>query len=276
MRIAIVTDSTSDLPADLAEANHIAVIPAILVMDGKSIEDGPGISREEFYTQLPNMKTPPTTGSPSAGAYIQLYERLLNSGYDRIISIHVSSLLSGVLNSAKTAAQSFGNRIHIVDSGQVSMGLGFQVLAAAEAVAQGLGIDKVLEAVDRIRKRIHIMALLDTLDYVRRSGRVSWARASLGKFLQIKPLIELKNSVIIRLGEERTRRKGIERLAGLLNALGDLEHLAILHTNALEDAQQFAERFSSRLIEKPIIVNVTSIIGAHVGPNGLGFAAVVK
>jgi len=276
MRIAVVTDSTSDIPAELAASNNIFVIPAILVVNGQSIQDGPGISREAFYEQLPTMKSPPTTGSPSAGAYMQLYEHLLKSGYDQVVSIHVSGILSGVLNSAKIAAQNFKSRVQIVDSGQASLGLGFQVLAAAEAVTQGLGLNAVIEAANQTRVRVRIVALLDTLDYVRRSGRVSWARASLGKFLQIKPLIELREGVVIRLGEERTRKKGMERLAGLLTSLGDLERLAILHTNALADANQFADRFTSQSQRSPLVVNVTSIIGTHVGPNGLGFAAVVR
>jgi len=111
---------------------------------------------------------------------------------------------------------------------------------------------------------------------VRRSGRVSWARARLGEFLNIKPFLEVKGGTIISLGEARTRRKGIERLLGLLRGLGDLDRLAILHTNAEEDAYSFLDAFSPQLSTPPLVVNVTTVIGTHVGPNGLGFAAVLR
>lgn len=274
MSIAIVTDSTSDISSELAHQFGITVVPAILVIEGRSLEDGSGISREELYQQLPAMKESPTTAAPSSGTFQHIYESLIKNGADQIISIHVSSILSGMYNTASIAAKSLGNRVHVVDSCHVTLGLGFQVLAAAEAARAGKALNEILKVIDEIRKHIHLIAMLDTLEYVRRSGRVSWARYSLGTLLQIKPFVGLVEGKVIRMGETRTRKKGIERLYTMLSDLGPLEYLAVLHSNAESDAIQFVERVKTFVKHNPLIINVTSIIGVHVGPNGLGFVAV--
>jgi len=276
MSIAIVTDSTSDISSQLAYENDIHVVPAVLIMDGRSLEDGQGISREEFYRQLPLMKTLPTTAAPASGAFQRLYESLFEQGIDQIISIHVSSLLSGMYNAVVVAAKAFGKRVLVVDSGQVTLGLGFQAIAAAEAVKAGHSLENILKVIEETRRRIHLVAMLDTLEYVRRSGRVSWARYGLGTLLQLKSFVGVKDGTVVRMGETRTRSKGIERLYDLLTDLGPLERLAILHTNAEADAVQMFERFKSFVSRVPLIINVTSIIGTHVGPSGLGFVAVTE
>ncbi len=127
-----------------------------------------------------------------------------------------------------------------------------------------------------MRQRVHLNAMLDTLEYIRRSGRVSWVRARLGEMLQIKPLIELREGKVLSLGEARTYRKGVARLVDLLRNLGPLERLAILHTNAEEEALKILAEFAHQIPTQPLVVNVTTVIGAHVGPNGLGFVAVTK
>ena len=276
MNIAIVTDSTSDVPLELAAAQKITVIPAILVIDGKSVVDGEGISRKDFYEQLPSMKTLPTTAAPSSGAFENIYESRLSQGASQVLSIHIASKLSGILNAAQAAARSFGKRVHVLDSEQVSLGLGFQALAAAEDAAQGLTLEQVVQRIVELRQRLHLVAMLDSLEYVRRSGRVSWAKASLGSLLQIKPFLRVKDGSVSRQGETRTRHKGIERLRQMLGALGQLERLGILHTNAEPEAQPILTEFAHLSQHPPLLVNVTSIIGAHVGPNALGFVAVTR
>ena len=276
MNIAIVTDSTADIPDELVKAYQIHVVPNLIIMNGQSYEDGKGISRQEFYERLPDMKAPPTTSAAPFGKYQQIYQRLLEQGSHNIVSIHAPTQLSGIFNAASTAAREFGERIQVLDSGMVTLGLGFQVLSAAEAVARGATLKVVLEVIGDVRRKVHTVAMLDTLEYVRRSGRVSWARARLGNLLQIKPILEIKGGQVLSLGEARTRRKGIQRLKELLKKLGDLERLAILHTNAETEARQFMDEFKSGLSSDPMVVYVTTVIGTHVGPNGLGFAAVIK
>jgi DegV family protein with EDD domain len=275
-QVAIVTDSTCDLPRELVDQYQIHVVPNILVIDGQSLEDGKDISREQFYDLLPKMKSMPTTATASAGSYETKYEALLHRDYRQVLSLHAASVLSGIYNAACIAASAFENRVKVIDSGQVSMGLGFQVLAAAEAAANGAHLDDILRIVADVQKRIRLYAMLDTLEYIRRSGRVSWARARLGEILRIKPFIELKNGQVYSLGEARTYQKGINRLYEHLLNLGPIERLAILHTNAEEQARQFIDRMEITIPAPILIVNVTTIIGTHVGPNGIGFTAVLS
>jgi len=275
-KIALVTDSTADLPQELIDRYEIQVVRNLLIIEGQSLRDGIDISREEYYERLPRFKPTPTTATASSGVYQELYESLFQRGAKTIVSIHPPQKLSGIINAANIAAQAFGNRIHVIDSGQVSLGLGFQILAAAEAIRHGASLDTILRLLDEIRGRVRLVAMLDTLEYIRRSGRVSWARARLGNLLQIKPFIELTDGDVRSLGESRTRTKGIHRLREFLYDLGAIQNLAILHTNAENDARQFVKTLQLHLSSAPLIVNVTTVIGTHVGPNCLGFAALIK
>jgi DegV family protein with EDD domain len=274
MKIGFVTDSTADLPTDLAGKHGIEIVPAIVNIGNNSFSDGIDISREEFYNRLPNLFPSPTTSSPSVGSIQERYEKLLRAGADFIISIHPPNELSGIFNAARLAAEAFGQRIKVVDSGQVSLGLGFQVIMAAEAATRGAIVDEVTALVEDVRQRVRLAALLDTIEYVHRSGRVSWAAAKIGGILRLQPLIELRYGIVHRLGLARTRMQGIERLLDSLNSWGPLERLAVLHTNAESSAQALLEDVRSKVMVQPLLVNVTTAIGTHVGPNGLGFAAV--
>jgi DegV family protein with EDD domain len=274
MKIGFVTDSTSDIPANLAGQHGIEIVPALVNINGKSYADGLEINRVEFYTNLPKLKPLPTTSSPSVGAFEQRYEKILQAGADFVISIHPPNELSGIINAARLAARSFGQRIMVLDSGQTSLGLGYQVIMAAEAAAHGAVLEEVRACVESVRTRVRLTALLDTLEYVRRSGRVSWAAAMIGGMLRLRPLIELRYGIVYRLGQVRTRLQGIERLMETLNSWGPLERMAVLHTNAELMARQIMEQVKSKVIVPPLLVNVTTAIGTHVGPNGLGFAVV--
>lgn len=272
-KIAIVTDSTADIPSALTEKLNISVVPALLVIDGQDYLDGQSITREEYYSQLPTLTPPPTTSAPSSGMFAEVYDRLLKSGYERICSIHCSNKLSGIYNAARVAAEGCKERVAVFDSGSLSMGLGFQAVSAARAALEG-NWEIVLEAMASVRQRSRLVAMLDTLEQLKRSGRVSWARASLGSLLKIKLFLEVVDGDVLRLGEARTRKKGVARLTGMLTDIGPLEHLAILHTNAREEAEAIAQQFASQVQNAPLIQNVTTVIGTHVGVNGLGFVAV--
>lgn len=276
MKIALVTDSTADIPPDVAMAYDIHVVPTVIIMDGKSLEDGKGLSRQEFYERLPQMNTFPTTAAPAAGAFEMLYNQLLQQGVTKIISIHVSSVLSGVYNVACLAAKTFKESVDVFDSGQVTLGLGYQVISVAEALKEGMDWKDIPQYLADLGQRARVLALLDTLEYVRRSGRVSWARARLGSLLQLKPLLEVNQGQVISLGEVRTRQKGISRLKELTQNLGPLERLAILHTNAEAEARLLLDSLDIPLPHPPLIVYVTTVIGTHVGPKGLGIAAIIK
>jgi DegV family protein with EDD domain len=276
MRTAIVTDSTADLPVELVEKHHLSVIPNILVIDGKGYVDGIDISREEFYQRLPAMRTLPTTASASSGSFFNLYQNLLQRGFNKVLSIHAPQSLSGIYNAAFAAAQTFGDQVTIMDSGLLSLGLGFQVLQAAEDAAADVSFETILRNIYHLRQRIHLAAMFNTLEFIRRSGRVSWAKAQIGELLSIKPFIELKDGKVLSLGETRTRQKGINRLLEMILKLEPIEKIAVLHTNAEEDARNLLDRLSLSLDHQPLIVNVTTVIGTHVGPSALGFAVVTR
>jgi len=273
MKIGIVTDSTSDISDQEAAALNITVIPAVLIIDGKEYLDGQGLSREEYYGQLPALNPPPTTASPSSGNFLDSYQKLFDNGVEQILSIHVSAKLSGIVNAAQIAAQKFGDRVQVIDSGQLSMGLGFQVLGAAQSAISG-SIDRVHESLHSIRRRLRVIAMLDTLEQLKRSGRVNWMRSSLGSLLRIKLFLEVKESEILKLGETRTRSKGLQRLEEMIESNAPFEQLAIVHTNAQQEAAQLAEKYSALVSNPPLIRNVTTVIGTHVGVNALGFICI--
>lgn len=272
---AIVTDSAADLPADLVESYAIRVVPAILVVAGESFPDGKGLSREAFYDRMPSMGRPATTASPSPEAFAAAYQTAFDFGAEQVLSIHVSGRLSGIAGIARRAAQAFRGRVHVVDTGQASLGTGFQVLAAARAVAEGRRLAEVLAAIDGVRRRVRLIAMIDDLEYLRRSGRVDWLRSGLSALLHIRVLIELADGAVRRLGQVRSRPKAIEALFERARAWGDLDHLGVLHSSALQDARALAARLAGGAAHAPLVVDVTTVIGTHVGPRSLGLVGVV-
>lgn len=278
MKIGIVTDSTADLPSYLVEQREIQVVPTILVLEGKEYADGIGITREEFYNRLPSLQTSPTTAAPSIGDFSTPYQTLLSNGCDHVLSIHAASQLTTIVNVARQAAQEFPDKVTCIDSGSLSLGLGFQVIAAAEEAE--LGLKPALDAIDSTRKRLQVTAALDTMEYLKRSGRVPGVVATLGGLLSIKPMIELIDGEVKAIGAVRTTKQADERMLNFLLGLGEMERLAVLHTNAEPRTKQLLAELMNRArksIPRDILfVNVTAVIGTHLGPNGLGFAAVTK
>lgn len=278
MKIGFVTDSNSDLPADLAQRFGIQVIPSMLVIEGRQYADGEGISRDDFYARLPGMKVFPTTAAPSIGEFSMRYQKLFDAGADHILAIHSAARLTSICDTARQAGQDFPKLVSVVDSGSLSLGVGFQVLAAAEAAESGADLQTVLDQMADMRRRLKVFAALDTMDFLRRSGRVPAVITHLGGALSIKPIVELADGQVKPAGVVRTTSQADEHMASLLGAKMPLERLAILHTGAEARARGFLARIMERsrreLPRDILMVNVSTVIGAHVGPNGLGFAAV--
>jgi len=275
-KIAVVTDSTADIPLEYQETLNIIVVPAVVTLDGESYKDGMEISRADFYQRLPTLSSPPTTGAPSMQAFENTYETLLQSGIDKILSIHLPPSLSGMLSVATQAAKSFGDRVKIFDSGQVSLGMGFQAIEAATAMINGGTFEIVFEAAQRARENVRLIALIDTLEFLKRSGRVSWLTAGLGNLLRVKIILELLDGVVNRLGQVRTRNKGIEQLQTIAESWGKLDRLAVPHSASAEDAGAFAEKLKRLCPRPPVITEVTTAIGAHIGPGALGVIGLIQ
>jgi len=272
--VKVITDSTSDLPPDLAQRLGIIVIPVTLVIDGQPYRDGVDITREEFYTRLPQLKIVPTTAAPPSTDFEAVYREC---GDVDIVSIHISSTFSGTLNVARVAAEASGRRVTLIDSRQASMALGWQAVAAAEVAARGGSVDQVVAAAASAQKRIHLWALLDTLEYLRRGGRANAVTAAIGGFLQIKPLIHVVDGAVTSLARIRTHSRGVDELVNTIEQLGPLERLAIIHTNCLDEARRLAQRLAHCLqpIASPaVIVDATAVVGTQVGPGTVGVAAV--
>ena len=273
--VNIVTDSTSDIPADIARELQITVIPAHVIFGNESFDDGVTITREEFYRRLKTSKVLPTTSTPSAGEFAELYQRVGGE----IVSIHVAARWSSLLSVAQLGASLVPEaQVAFFDSGKLAMGLGWQVILAARAAQQGKAVKEILQALQDAKHRVRLFAALDTLEYLRRSGRVNALVARFGRLLSIKPIIVVGDGEVSMVDRVRTRHAAIERLKEMTRALGPLQSLAVLHTASYETACALADEFAMTIpnLREPIIVcEATTAVGTHVGPNALGIAAVV-
>jgi DegV family protein with EDD domain len=274
--IKIVTDSTCDLPAEIIKKYDITVIPCYINFPEKSYLDGVDLSREEFYEKLPNYNPPPTTSAPAIGTFVKAYHELFNRGASAVLSIHMSPVLSGTYNVAVLAAEAMeGKPVKTFDPGNLSLGTGFVVEAAAKAAGEGKDLPDILEIAKSIAARAYTFAAANTLTYLQRSGRVSMIKAKLGSLLQIKPILEMNRGKISTF-TARTSKGSIRHLIDILQSLGPLQSLAIVHTHALDKVELlFAE--SRQYFPDPkhfYVVDVTPVLGSHLGPSVVGFVAV--
>ena len=275
MTIRIVSDSTCDLPADVGRANNISIIPMYVNVGAEAFRDGIDLSRQEFYERLPNFKHHPTTAAPSPMLFRQTYEQLAAQGATEILSIHISVKLSAVVEMAAQGAKDTRViPVTVYDSRQLSMGTGFQVLAAAQAAAEGRSMAEILSMLEELNTRTRVFAALDTLEYLRRSGRMNFALAFLGSLLQIKPFLKMYagNPTAERI---RTRSKAMDRLVKLLEEASPLEKVALLHSNAADRAEELHKRVQHLLpAGEMIFEEITPVLGAHIGPGVVGFATI--
>lgn len=276
MTIKIVTDSTNDLPREIIKRHGISVIPMYINFGERGFQDGVDITRQEFYDRLPASDPFPTTAVPSIEQFTSVYSQLMKDGATAILSIHISSSLSAVMEVARKAAEQFNDiPVTAYDSDQLSLGTGFQVLKAAQAADQGMSINEILELLKAQSSRTHVFAALDTLEFLKRSGRMNAVMVGLGSLLQIKPILTMHAGTP---GAERVRTKdrAIKRLLEMVAELGTLENLALVHTNARKEADMLWQQTKHLLpeMESPLSVNVTPVLGAHLGPGAVGFTCV--
>ncbi len=275
MSIRIVTDSTCDLPPEVIEALGIKVIPMYINIDDKGYLDGVEISRQQFYTNLPDYKIHPTTGTPGIETLLQVFDELTEEGATEILSIHISESLSATVQVARTAAKQF-KRIPVTvrDGGQLSLGTGFQVETAAKIAREGNSMEEILAALEDLGERTFVTAALDTLEYLRRSGRMNRVLVGIGSLLQLKPILTMREG---EAGSERVRTaaKAEARLVELLKENLPIEKFALVHTNAAEKAEAFRARIANLLPEGAVYsMDITPVIGAHIGPGAVGYAIV--
>lgn len=276
--IRIVTDSTCDLPLERIKELSITVLPLHISQGSSTYLDGMEISREEFYALLPTFSPFPKTAAPGPEAFIKAYEKLADEGALSIISIHISETLSATIHSARIAASQF-TRIPVVvlDSSQLSLGTGFLVEKAAQSARLNKTIVEIVSELQEMMKRTYVFASLKTLEYLRRSGRMNFAIAKFGEVLQIKPLLHM-NQGKATAHRVRTQKRATARLMEWLKEYAPYEKLAILHAGVQEEAQALYDQVRSSFpSEEPvIIVQITPVLGAHLGVGALGFACLSK
>ncbi|MDO9086662.1 MAG: DegV family protein [Anaerolineaceae bacterium] len=275
--VKIVTDSTCDLPISIVEEFGIHVIPCYVNMNGKSYLDGIDLTREFFFKSLPTANPLPTTSAPGMDAFIQMYQKLANDGADGIISIHISETLSNINNVAKIAAESFeAIPVRVIDSGQLSMGLGLLAMVGAKFAQKGASLDEVEAEILTKKPLTNTFAQLDTLEYLRRGGRLSSAMHGIGNLLEIKPITKMNNGVS-GVEMKRTRKKAHQRFLEIAKDLGPAELVGIIHADAYQNALIVRDELREIWPDvEPIISFVTPAIGAHVGPGTICVASIQK
>jgi DegV family protein with EDD domain len=273
--IKVVTESTADIPADLVERLGIEVVPSYVVFGTKTYRDGVDLSRTQFYERLASTREIPKTATPPPAVYEEAYRRLAREG-DGILSIHAAANLSSLYSVARVAAQDITSvKIAVVNSEQVSMGYGWMAVAAAEAAAQGATLPAILELVEDLKARSRVIAMLDTLDFVYRGGRVGWVEAMIGTLMRIKPLIGVQHGEIRLLERARTRARSLGRLIDRVEEFGPLDRAVVLHANDPEAAGQLADRLEQiQPAWDRLIAQAGATIASHTGPGAVGIACV--
>jgi DegV family protein with EDD domain len=275
MTIRIVTDSTCDLPPEVVREHCVTVTPVLIHLGTQDLRDGIDFTREEFYARLPSLRPVPTTAAPGHDFFRRTYEQLAAEGATQILSIHISRRLSATVDIARQAAsRTKAVPVTVFDSRQLSLGTGFAVYSAARAVESGMPLAAVLSLLEAQVMRTHVFAALDTLEYLRRSGRMNGAISALGEVLQIKPVLKMFN------GEPtservRTRRHAIKRLKELLAEHAPYERVAVLHSGVEDRARSLLEEVLHDLPDDQVwLQEINPVLGAHIGPGALGFACV--
>lgn len=271
-RVALVTDSTCDLPPSLVEARSITVVPLTVTLDGKDYRDGVDITAEQFYAQLTGSSTT-STSQPSPALFAETYERLLKN-YDEVVSLHIAQRLSGTFASAQQAAAEVGKeRVHVVDSEVVSMALGLLCLVAANVLGEGGESAQAVGEVQRVRDALRAYFTVGTLEHLRRGGRIGRASEMLGSVLQIKPVLMLADGEVAPLERVRTRERALARVLELVRGVDRGQGLCaiVAHAAAEDTAERFARELDG-ITDTLLVQPLGPVVGAHAGPGTVGVA----
>lgn len=273
--VRVVTDSTADIPAQMVKELGISVIPTYVTFGSETFRDGVDLSRQQFYRKLGATRAIPTTAAPPPAVYEEVYRRLAEET-DEIVSIHLISGYSALYSSAVLAARNISEaRIEVIDSGQVTMGYGWMVVAAAEAARRGEPLERIRDLVEGMKPRSRVLAVLDTFEYLHRGGRVDWVRSVIGTMLRIKPMIEVRLGEVHLIERTRTLERSLGRLLERVRALEPLERVIILHANAAGVAERLADQLQAALPAWDRLVDQAGVtIATHTGPGAVGIACV--
>jgi DegV family protein with EDD domain len=269
--VAIVTDSTADLPPQLAASRSITVVPLTLNFEGKTFLDGVDIRPDEFYRRLPSGTTHPTTSQPSAGRFAEAYSSLL-ADHEAVLSIHISQKLSGTYESARQAADlTDPKRVRVVDSQVVSMSLSLLTLTASALASNGADAEAIEAKMVDMRPHVQTYFSVATLEFLRRGGRIGRANALLGSVLQVKPVLCIRDGLVTPLERVRTFERALNRIVELTREVDRGEGVCVIvgHADAEADAERIARELDP-IADTLMIQPLGPVVGAHAGPGVVG------
>ena len=277
MKLAIVTDSVSDISPKIAKELKITVVPLTVIFGTDQFLDGVELSNSEFFQKLETDPNHPSTSQPSPEAFVKTYEKLLKEGFE-ILSVHVSAKLSGTINSAEQAIKSLDtNKIKIVDTGTASMAQGLVAMSAARAAKNAKSLDELADMAESTAKNTNVYVAMDTMEFLKRGGRIGKARAMLGSILNIKPIITTDNGEIVPHSRARTIKKAI---SSMINDMGDKDQIievAVLHSTTPELAKDVLSQIDAQNLNNPgTITEIGPVVGTHAGPGCLAIAYTTK
>ena len=279
-KVMVVTDSTANIPQELLDGYPIVSVPLQVIWGNEIFRDGIDIQTKEFYERLTSDKVLPSTSQVTPEEFKTMYSQLIDEGYD-ILSMHISSKLSGTLDSAIQAKKDFPNaKIELFDSFSTSMTMGFQVLSTARMAAAGATLAECKAVAEKSGHNTGIYFVVNTLEFLHRGGRIGGAQAFMGTMLNLKPILELRDGRIEAVERVRTQSKAVDRLLDLVeekikNEPGPIR-LCAVHANAPEEGHLLLEkavkRFPASLVTDAVVSTVSPVIGTHTGPGALGLA----
>lgn len=278
MTVRIVTDSTCDLPAEDIDRYGITVVPLTVFFGDEALLDRIDVTPADFYARMAAFKGLPRTSQPSVELFQDAYRSLAADGVD-IVSIHISSRLSGTLNAASVAREVVKEEVHVdlIDSYNVSLGLGLIVLEAARAAAAGATLPEVVATARRAMDRVSVHVVVDTLEYLQKGGRIGRARSFLGSVLSIKPIIRVEDGEVAPFERVRTRAKAIERMFELASGMPRAKEMFVGCSGDDSDARALLERLRPHLPHTELRLGYLGpVVGVYTGPNALGIAALER
>lgn len=274
--VQIVTDSTSDIPEPYLVDLPITVVPLSVEIDGSIYQDGIDLSREDFLEHL-RAGAFPRTSQPSVGAFQETFQAILDRGQE-VVSVHLSQTLSGTFNSASQATRVIGtDKVTLVDTGTVSMGAGFLTLEAARMAVDGKSAADIAGYLERRKADQRLYATLETLEFLRKGGRIGRASAMLGSALQLKPIVLIRDGVVEPVERVRTYRRALDRLGSIYAELAPFDSVAVLHLGAPKEAERLVERVREHQPGIEVVTGqIGTVIGAYGGPGLVGFTGLVS
>jgi len=277
-KIALVTDSTAYIPAELVQQYNLTVTPQVLIWGEETFEDGVDIQPDEFYTRLKTAKVMPSTSQVSPATMKSTFENLIEKGFD-VLGIFISSKLSGTIQSAiqaKGMMEKAGEKVTFVDSNSTAMAMGFQVLAVARAVADGANLDDAVALAEKAREHTGVYFAVDTLEFLHRGGRIGSAKRFLGTALNVKPVLAVIDGRVEPVEQIRTKKKALDRVFELVSEQTKGKtpvRLATLHANAADEARALLDQAAKQLGSvETVFSEVSPVIGTHAGPGTIGLA----